>query len=190
MKKLLHWGVVPTRLLLGAVFFTAGMAKIWPDHQFPGLIGPVWLIEQLEKHQLGTFAAFVAWSQIIIGFMLMTQRFARLGAVMLVPMLLNILLVTISQQWQGTPYIISIFLLMNMYLLLMDFEVLKWLLSDQKNTGAKYIRSNYRKDGLFLVATGIVVVSPLLAHQNLGLGIVAVVSGLVLVWLNQFLPRP
>jgi len=189
MRRLLAWGVIPTRLFLGAIFFTAGMGKIWPDHHFPGLIGPVWLIEQLEKYQLGIFATFIAWSQIIIGLLLMTQRFARIAAIMLVPMLLNILMVTISQNWQGTPYVLTALLLMNIYLIAMDFDMLKWLLSDQKNVTTSGIRTNIRKDLVFLIGVLAILVSPFLAYQQLYLGVFFVVGGLLLITINQYYPR-
>jgi hypothetical protein len=71
--------------------------------QFYSIDWSPWLIEVLAKHQLGLFAEFIAISQIIIGFCLLVKRFATLGAVMAVPMFLNILMVTISQDWRGTP---------------------------------------------------------------------------------------
>ncbi len=78
------------------------MAKLYFEHLFIGWIGPPWLIERLAEFELGLYGQFIALSQVIIGFMLMTQRFRSLGAVMLLPMILNILMVTISQHWVGT----------------------------------------------------------------------------------------
>lgn len=51
----------------------------------------------------------MAWSQ-VLGALLLSQRFATLGAVMLVPMLANILVITISLQWRGTPYVNAVLL--------------------------------------------------------------------------------
>ncbi len=190
LQRLLRWGVVPVRILLGLVFFTAGMGKIWPGHAFPGLIGPVWLIERLEAFQLGLYAGFIAWSQIIIGILLLTQRFARLGTVMLVPMLANIFMVTVSQQWGGTPYVLAVFLLMNLYLLLMDFEGLKWLLSDRVPDDRAPIRRNSRKDSQLAFSILLILAGPLVAPVHLPTGIGCVVIGLLGALLNQYLPRP
>lgn len=104
-------------IFLGFTLWGAGMVKMYAGHQFIGWIGPPWLVEQLEKYDLGLYAQFIAMSQIVIGFMLLTTRFKLLGSIMLVPMLLNILMVTISQNWTGTPYVISALLIMNGYLL-------------------------------------------------------------------------
>jgi uncharacterized membrane protein YphA (DoxX/SURF4 family) len=116
--------VVATRIFLGLIFLTAGLAKL--THGLtPGLIGPVWLEERLAQYGLGLWAQFVAWSQLLIGVLLLSQRFATLGAVMLVPMLTNILVVTISLQWRGTPYVNAVLLAMNLFLLWADRERLK-----------------------------------------------------------------
>src|SRR5687768_15588035 len=124
MKKLLFAPglVLLVRIFLGVLFLTAGIGKLVPG--FPGLMGPPTLEEALLKYDLALFARFIAFSQIVIGWMLLTQRFATLGAVMLLPMLLNILMVTISQNWVGTPYVVSVFIMQNIYLLLYDFDKL------------------------------------------------------------------
>ncbi|WP_226389946.1 hypothetical protein [Penaeicola halotolerans] len=112
---------VATGIFLGFTFWSSGMAKLYFEHLFIGWIGPPWLIERLAEFELGLYGQFIALSQVIIGFMLMTQRFRSLGAVMLLPMILNILMVTISQHWVGTPYVLAVLLSMNIFLLLMEF---------------------------------------------------------------------
>lgn len=116
------------RLFLGLVFFTAGMAKLTHNH-FPGIIGPVWLEDVLAEHNLGLYARFIALSQVGIGWLLLSGRFATLGAVMLVPMLTNILVVTISLEWRGTPYVNAVLLSMNLLLLWLDRERLLTLVA-------------------------------------------------------------
>ena len=130
MKKLFFapWVIACLRIFLGILFLSAGLGKLIPG--FPGLMGPPWLEEALAKYDLALFARFIAYSQILIGWLLLSRRFATLGAIMLLPMLLNILVVTISQNWRGTPYVVSVFLLMNLWLLAADFHRLKFLISD------------------------------------------------------------
>jgi uncharacterized membrane protein YphA (DoxX/SURF4 family) len=115
-KPVFRLAITGTRLFLGLIFFTAGMAKL--TQNFPGLIGPVWLEERLEVYHLGLYARFIAWSQVLIGLLLFTQRFATLGAIMLFPMITNILMVTISLGWRGTPYVNAFLLLLNVILLI------------------------------------------------------------------------
>jgi hypothetical protein len=115
-------------VFLGLIFFTAGMAKLFLEHKFPGLIGPVWLEERLAKFDLGLFARFIAYSQVFVGFVLLTLRYRTLGAIMMLPVLLNIFMVTVSQNWRGTPYVLLFFLVLNLFLLLVEAPKLLHLL--------------------------------------------------------------
>jgi uncharacterized membrane protein YphA (DoxX/SURF4 family) len=125
--RLYRLAVIGVRVFLGLIFFSAGLAKL--THGLtPGVIGPVWLEERLAAYGLAFWARFVAWSQLGIGALLLSQRFATLGAVMLVPMLTNILVITISLQWPGTPYVNAVLLAMNLFLLWADRARLKPLL--------------------------------------------------------------
>lgn len=126
--KIQRFFTVSIRIFLGLIFFSSGMSKLLP---FPGLIGPVWLETELAPYGLGLFARFIAYAQITVGLLLLTQRFATLGAVMLFPLVLNIFMVTVSMNWTGTPYVIAFFILLNIYLLIADFHKLKFLLTDQ-----------------------------------------------------------
>jgi hypothetical protein len=143
-------------------FFTAGMSKLMP---FIGWIGPVWLIERLEEFNLGIYARFIAISQVVIGLLLLTRRFATLGTIMLVPMLLNILMITISQNWSGTPFIVGIMLLMNLGLLVYDYPRLKFLIADDpaRLPPAPPLCTYPHLDGIWLLSlliyiTGIVLI--------------------------------
>ena len=102
---------------LGFTFWSAGMVKLFSGHLFIGWIGPPQLVEQLSEYNLGLYAQFIAVSQIVIGFMLLTTRFKLLGGIMLIPMIANILAVTISQNWTGTPYVLTVLLGLNFLLL-------------------------------------------------------------------------
>ncbi|MBX7152618.1 DoxX family membrane protein [bacterium] len=126
--KFIRWIIFSIRVFLGLIFFTAGMAKL--TQHFPGFIGPVWLEEKLAPYGLGFYARFIAYCQVIVGWLLLTQRFATLGAIMLFPLLLNIFMVTVSLEWRGTPYINFFLLILNGILLAYDFDKLKFILTD------------------------------------------------------------
>ncbi len=110
---------IATAWFLGLMFLCGGMSKLMP---FPGFMGPVWLEQELAQHGLGLFARFIAWSEAVIGLCLLVKPARVLGAVMLVPLLLNILMVTVSMEWRGTPWIILFFLMANMFLLAFHFR--------------------------------------------------------------------
>ncbi|MBX0334376.1 hypothetical protein K3G39_14125 [Pontibacter sp. HSC-14F20] len=152
-------------VFLGLIFFTAGMAKIFYEHRFPGLIGPVWLEEKLAEFGLGLFARFIAYSQIVVGFMLLTLRYRTLGAIALLPMLLNILLVTISQVWKGTPYVLAFFLLLNLALLAAEAPKLLHLLGVRTNY-ATTAHSPIRYGLIWLSGLSLVLCSVPLSFQS------------------------
>lgn len=91
-------------IFLGLVFFASGMSKLYFEHQFVEIIGPVWLEKELTQYGLGMYARFIGYSQVCVGFLLFTLRYSTLGAVMLIPLVGNIFMVTVSMNWKGTPY--------------------------------------------------------------------------------------
>lgn len=187
MKKHHHKVIVLIRIFLGLIFFGAGMSKLYFEHNFPGVIGPVWLEERLAEHGLGFYARFIAGSQVVAGLMLLTQRFATLGAILTFPILLNILMVTVSLQWQGTPYINAFLLMLNTWLLVYDYHKLKFILTDKpaelKSISLK--RISLSADFIWLVAvTGILGSIPLsFVNLNMAWGL-CVLMVLLIVW-NQ-----
>jgi uncharacterized membrane protein YphA (DoxX/SURF4 family) len=114
------------RLFLGYLFTSSGLCKLTNGH-FGQLIGPPLLIEQLTPHGLRTFAFFIAISQVMSGALVLSQRYSLLGLIMLVPMNLGILMVTISQNWRGTPYVDAVFTALNLLALLYEWNTLKFL---------------------------------------------------------------
>ena len=123
-----------TCVFLGLVFFTSGMSKLYFEHQFVGIIGPVWLEQELSTYGLGMFARFIGYAQVIIGFLLLTIRYATLGAVMLVPLVCNILVVTVSMEWKGTPFVLSLLLAMNIFVIWADRKVLLPIVTGTSNS--------------------------------------------------------
>jgi hypothetical protein len=115
------------RLFLGYLFTSSGLCKLTDGH-FGQLIGPPLLIAQLTPHGLRTFGFFIAISQVMSGALVLSQRYSLVGLIMLVPMNLGILMVTISQNWQGTPYVDAVFTLLNLLALLYEWNSLKFLL--------------------------------------------------------------
>lgn len=115
------------RITLGLVLLLAGNEKLTG---MSDIIGPHYLITELDKYGLGLFGQFIAFSQIIIGFGLLSNRLGALGDVMAFPMFLNILIVTISLEWQGTPGEVMLFLTMNGLLILSNWHRIKFLITD------------------------------------------------------------
>ena len=97
--------VVAARILLGFILFTAGMGKVTYGDYFPLTMFPVSLERLLAPRGLALLGHFISWSQVAIGLLLLSQRFATIGAIMCVPLISNIFIVTISFGFKGTPYL-------------------------------------------------------------------------------------
>ncbi len=78
-------------------------------------------------YQSGLYWKFIGISQLVAAFLLMTQRFSKLGALSFFPIILNIFFITASYDFAGTIYITSLMLLANVTLLIWDWDELKTL---------------------------------------------------------------
>lgn len=154
IQAIFNLAVIGTRILLGFIFFTAGMGKLTQGHYFPLTMFPMSLAKILAPYGLSLWGEFVAWSQVIIGFLLMSQRFATIGAIMSLPLILNIFVITVSIGFGGTPYLNAFLIALNLFLLAADYHKLKFLFFDDI-TPCKPIplrRDFWKIDLLWLVA--------------------------------------
>jgi hypothetical protein len=165
------------------------MSKVFAGHAFPGIIGPVWLEDELVKYGLGLFARFVAFGQVIVGFLLLTLRFSTLGAVMLVPIVLNILMVTISLQWRGTPYVVAFFLLSNIFVLAVDYQKLLPLIGYKADSAAKLAEKTWQGNVLWLTGLFLVLASIGISYAQLQLAWLVCLLGLSMSWSGKYLDR-
>lgn len=119
--------VLLIRLLLGYIFFSAGLCKLADGH-FGQLIGPPFLIRDLESYGLGGFGWYLAFSQVMTGALILSQRWSVLGLVMLVPMNVSILATTLSMHWAGTPFVNVLLLIINILALFYEWGILRFFL--------------------------------------------------------------
>ncbi|MDJ1469879.1 DoxX family membrane protein [Cytophagaceae bacterium DM2B3-1] len=192
-QSLIRFTIGSIRFWLGLIFLTSGLAKL-THNTFPNTMGPPFLEDELAKYGLGMYARFIAFSQVTIGFLLISKRFATLGAVMAMPMLVNILVVVISLKWQGTPYVVGFFLFCTILLLIYDFHKLKFILSDNPAPLMNHPieRNDWRLDlgngvAFIILLTGAMLwpVSELISMYLINLGIVLLIGlGIVAVVLH------
>lgn len=182
LRKLYVWG---SRLLLGALMLGGGLYKL-SDNHLPGLMGPPMDHAFLAQHQLELFAQFIGVAQLLIGLLLLTGRFALLGAVLLVPMWLNIIFLTWSQHWTGTPALTTGFLVLTVGLLLHDYPRLKFLFYPPRNADelrALPLRTaGPGPEGLWWLALGVTLGGALLYPVSLAImvRVMALGGGLLL----------
>jgi hypothetical protein len=139
--------LVVFQVLLAVIYSSAGISKL--IHWFPNIIGPVWLIDELAKYNLGLFGYFIAISQAIVGTLLFFPRFRLLASLMLLPMHLCVTVVPISLGWRGTPFVNLALLLMLVALLYNERDRLKLLVAVDGN------RSRINSSALYWSAFGV-----------------------------------
>ncbi|MEO8664435.1 MAG: hypothetical protein ABI462_02975 [Ignavibacteria bacterium] len=125
--------IIYLRYLIGGAFVFSSVVKI-KGERFTSVDGsdtplnsPFHLLETL--YQSGFYWKFLGFAQILAGLLLMTQRFAKLGALMFLPIIANIFVITVSYGFPGTPYITGLMLLANIVLVLWDWNDLKILVN-------------------------------------------------------------
>lgn len=123
-KRQLNTFVILTRYLIGFAFIPSGLTKVL-NERFTRIStdNPIgFFFEGL--YQSGIFWQFIGWSQLIAAFLLMTQRFATIGALIYLPLITSIWVITCSMHFTGTWLITSLMLLACLGLLAWDYQ--KW----------------------------------------------------------------
>jgi hypothetical protein len=128
---LLQLAVIYTRYLIGGAFVFASLIKI-KGHRFTQIpddgghsVGHFFEM----MYQSGLYWQFLGWAQLLAGLLLLTQRFALLGAVLFLPIIANIFVITLSYDFAYTPVITGLMLLATGLLLLWDWNRLRVLLN-------------------------------------------------------------
>ncbi|WP_133470857.1 hypothetical protein [Paraglaciecola marina] len=110
--------LIAAQVLLAVIYTSAGLSKL--IHWFPNIIGPVWLIDELSKYNLGLFGYFIALSQATVGFLLFFPKFRLVASLMLLPIHMCITIIPISLNWHGTPFVNVVLLTMILAMLYDD----------------------------------------------------------------------
>lgn len=125
--------IIYTRYLLGGAFVFASLIKI-KGHRFTtdsGEMEPInsaWHFFE-TMYQSGLYWKFIGVCQLLAGLLIMTQRYSKLGALINLPIILNIFIITLSYDFNYTPVITGLMLVANVVLLMWDWNELKLLLN-------------------------------------------------------------
>lgn len=119
------------RYLLGSALVWASILKIKGIRftPFSGESAPINSLQHLleSMYQSGIYWNFIGWGQLVAGFLLMSQIFSTLGAVVYFPIILNIVVLTMYFDSPMILAITSLMLLGNIYLLIWDWNKLKFV---------------------------------------------------------------
>ena len=123
--------IIYTRYLLGGAFVFASLIKI-KGQRFTTISGATEPINSAwhffeTMYQSGLYWKFIGIGQLIAGFLLMTQRYSKLGALMNFPIVANIFVITLSYYFAFTPVIVGMMLLANLALIFWEWGELKVL---------------------------------------------------------------
>lgn len=121
--------IIYTRYLIGSAFVFASLVKI-TGKRFTTESGASYAIDSSwhffeTMYASGLYWKFIGWAQLLSGFLLMTQRFSKLGALLNLPIIGNIFVITLSYYFAYTPVITGLMLMANLLLILWEWNELK-----------------------------------------------------------------
>jgi len=123
--------VIFIRYALGTAFVWASILKIKGIRFEPesGETAPINSISHLLEaiYRSGFYWNFIGWGQLIAGFLLMSQIFSTLGAIVYFPIILSIFILTTSFGASFFWILTSSMLFANICLLLWDWNKLKFI---------------------------------------------------------------
>lgn len=171
------------RYLIGSAFIIAafGMGKMnGGSNLLQSMNKPIGELQPIQQFfrvmsDSGLYWQFIGWSQIIAGVFLMTQKLARLGAIIFFGLILNIFIITLSYNFSGTPVVTGLMLLAILYLLIWDLPAFMPIIKNSFNYTPAPLkladRSFWMILGVVMVAT-IVMVALVKQNTPLQLGLV------------------
>ena len=146
-KTLIQIFVVYLRYLMGFAFVFASLVKIQglrftAESGADNPINSAWhFFETL--YASGIYWRFLGLAQFITGALLITQRYAKLGAILFLPVISNIFVITISYDFRGTPIITALMLVATLMLIYWDWDSLRILINKTaKNTTKKRLEQD------------------------------------------------
>lgn len=146
-----------TRLLLGIAFIPPGIVKILhrpftmlPDsnpvgHYFGAL------------YQTGFYYEFLGWGQLIAAVLLLFPRTAHLGALLFLPIILNITVLTTSVGFKGTPYITNAMFLAALFLAAWEYDRWKPIVFGKNTVKANVLRYGSALIPVLVAAGGVLM---------------------------------
>jgi hypothetical protein len=163
-KKDLYLGIV--RYLLGLIMITYGLTKILRT-QFVVIPFSLWQrpLETISGRSLAwAFLSYSPWFQVLLGFLefipailLLFRRTAFLGAILLLPMTLNVFLINHALNlWDDTKMISLILLFFNIAVLLFEWKRVRAIFYSVIEKGKKF-RFSAWEIAINVVAAAVVI---------------------------------
>jgi hypothetical protein len=125
-----NYFVIFTRLLIGFAFIPSGLVKLYgkPFTLLPKTDPIGYFFDAL--YNTGIYWNFLGFCQLLAAFLLMTQKYANLGAVLFLGIIINIVFITYGIGFGNTTFIAILMLLAVTGLLLWDCQKYALLFED------------------------------------------------------------
>ena len=119
---LFTWG---TRILLALAFIPSGLKKVLGERfTILDIETPVgFFFEAL--YRTGWYYNFLGFMQLLVTVLILIPRTTTLGALLYLPIIINIFIIVVAMHFTGTPYIVGLMLIANLYLLFWDYNKIK-----------------------------------------------------------------
>ena len=152
------------RIALALGFIPSGVVKVMGErftalpsnhplgHYFDGL------------HLTGYYYTFIGVGQLIAALLLLIPRTALLGAILYFPIILNICVLTYAVRFEGTR-IATLMLLANLFLLVWDYQRLKYILPFSRLDGDHDVVETSKFPLLFFACVFAAAVSVIVINQ-------------------------
>jgi hypothetical protein len=132
-----------TRLLLGIGFIPPSIIKIlhMPFRALPDSNPVGHYFNAL--YQTGFYYEFLGWGQLLAAVLLLFPRSAHIGALLFLPIILNITVLTTSVGFKGTPFITNAMFLAALYLVAWDYDRWKAILFGNRKERAAVLKYEF-----------------------------------------------
>lgn len=124
-KKLFKIFTWITRILLAIGFMPSGLTKLL-GNRFTTIPveNPVGFFFE-AMYQTGFYWNFLGFMQLLTAILLLIPKTTFLGALLYLPIIINIFIIVTAMNFTGTPFVAGLMLLANLYLLFWDYDKLK-----------------------------------------------------------------
>lgn len=131
-RKLFRYFTIFIRIALAWGFLPSGFVKI-AGERFTSLSVNHPMGNYLEAlHRTGYYYTFIGIMQMIAAILLLIPRTATLGALIYLPIILNICILSLAVRLEGSFISSPLMVLANLYLIFWDYDKIKYVLPFKK----------------------------------------------------------
>lgn len=128
-NRCLRYFAVFIRISLAAGFLTAGMTKIMGERFASGLSANHPMGHYLEAlYHTGYYYTFIGIAQVTAAILLLIPRTVTLGALLYLPIILNICILSFAVRFEGSILTTPLMVLADLFLLCWNYDKLKYIL--------------------------------------------------------------